>query len=255
MLPIVQIGPLAIQLPGLLILGGIWFGTRAVDKQASRLDLPVSRTENLVLLGLVAGVIGARLGYAVRYLSLYLRDPIGLLALQPATLSPQAGAFFGVMACWIYGRRAGLPLWPTLDALAPGFAVFSVFLGLSHLASGNAFGAPSSVPWAIRLWGASRHPSQVYEILAGILVLTATLGVGPEPLVPGLTFLLWVALTSSSRLFLEAFRGDSVLIVGGLRAAQVLALAILLLVLFAAHRIAVASADGGKPLQRKVGIS
>jgi prolipoprotein diacylglyceryltransferase len=36
-------------------------------------------------------------------------------------------------------------------------------------------------------------------------------------------FLAFIALTAGSRLFLEAFRGDSVVIIGGLRSAQIAA--------------------------------
>jgi len=40
-------------------------------------------------------------------------------------------------------------------------------------------------------------------------------------------FLAFLALAAGSRLFLEAFRGDSALILGGIRAAQLAAWAIL----------------------------
>jgi prolipoprotein diacylglyceryltransferase len=43
----------------------------------------------------------------------------------------------------------------------------------------------------------------------------------------GSDFLLFAALTAAARLFLEAFRGDSTLILGGLRQAQVIAWAVL----------------------------
>ncbi len=238
MLPILQIGPLAIQLPGLLVLAGIWLGTNMIEKQAARLRLSVTTIQNMVLLGLVTGVVGARLGYAVRYLDVYLEDPIGLISLQPATLSPEFGILVGLITCWVYGQRRQLAFWPTMDALAPGLAVFSLFLGLSHLASGDAFGAPTSVPWAIELWGALRHPSQVYEILVAGLVLLAILQAGRDEPFPGFSFLLWAALASGSRLVLEAFRGDSVLILGGFRAAQIGAFAILFLALIVLRRLA-----------------
>jgi phosphatidylglycerol:prolipoprotein diacylglycerol transferase len=181
----------------------------------------------------------------------YIQDPLGLIALQPATLSPQAGLLAGLIACWIYGRRNLLPLWPTLDALAPGLAVFTLFVGVSHLASGDAFGAPANVPWAIPLWGASRHPAQVYEIIAAGLVLLAVLRAGREAPFPGCAFGLWVALASASRLFLEAFRGDSVLIAGGVRAAQVVALFLLVSALIGLHGLArpatIHASDPGSP--------
>jgi len=44
---------------------------------------------------------------------------------------------------------------------------------------------------------------------------------------PGFEFLLFVALTSASRLVIEGFRGDSTLILGGFRAAQIAAWPIL----------------------------
>ena len=243
MLPILQIGPLAIQLPGLLLLAGVWLGTNAVDKQAARLSLPIPTLQNLVLLTLAAGVFGARLGYAVRYVDVYIEDPLGLLSLQPATLSPWAGLLTGIIAGWIFGQRKGLPLWRTMYALAPGLAVFGLFFGFSHLASGDAFGAPANVPWAIELWGALRHPSQVYEILAAGLVLISILYVGRRPTFPGAIFIVWVALASFSRLFLEAFRGDSLLLPGGIRIAQVVSLAVLLAAVAVLHRLETASAS------------
>ncbi len=49
----------------------------------------------------------------------------------------------------------------------------------------------------------------------------------------GSEFLFFAALMAGTRLFLEAFRGDSTLILGGLRLAQILAWIILTLALFA----------------------
>lgn len=44
----------------------------------------------------------------------------------------------------------------------------------------------------------------------------------------GFGFLLVLALTAAARLLLEGFRGDSWLVLGGLRGAQLVALALLL---------------------------
>jgi hypothetical protein len=50
-------------------------------------------------------------------------------------------------------------------------AVFALSLSLSHLASGEAFGAPADLPWSLELWGARRHPSQIYEVIVASLTL------------------------------------------------------------------------------------
>ncbi len=229
MFPLLQLGPLAIRLPGLFLLAGVWLGTLLVDREAPRLKLSAAAFNNLVLYGLIAGIIGARLAYASRFLDVYAENPLSLISLNPSSLSPMEGAVIGLIVAVIYGQRQRLPLWPTLDALTPALAVFALSVGVAHLSSGDAFGAPTTVPWAIELWSARRHPAQIYEILAAGAILLAVWRVRASAPFAGFLFLLWVALSAAARLFLEAFRGDSILILGGLRAAQVASLGVLLL--------------------------
>ena len=235
MFPILHLGPLAIQTPGLFLLAGIWIATSIIEKEAPKRGLSTSALSNLILLALVTGVIGARAWYAVRFIDIYVANPLGLFSLNPSTLALEEGVLTGLAAAWIYGHRKGLPLWPTLDALAPGLALFGIAFGLSHLASGDAFGAPSSAPWAIELWGANRHPTQVYEILLAVLTFLVLWRIKGWDSFSGFPFLSWLALAAVSRLFLEAFRGDSVIILGSVRSAQVVSLIILIAAMLGQH--------------------
>jgi prolipoprotein diacylglyceryltransferase len=180
----------------------------------------------------MAGIVGGRLVYAAQFINIYLDDPISLVALNPGTLSPAGGIITGLLTATIYGIWKKYPFQKTLDALTPGLAVFMIFWGLAHLLSGDAFGSATTLPWAIYIWDEYRHPTQIYEIL---LALGIFLVIWKHPLGrpgDGANFLLFVALTAASRLFLEAFRGDSLIWTGGWRAAQVVSLAILLLALW-----------------------
>ncbi len=227
MFPILHLGPLAVQVPGLILLIGLWVGLSLSEKEAQRLTLKPDAIYNLVLISLVAGVIGARLAYALRYLSAYAADPLGLVSLNPLTLSLSEGVIFGLIAALIYGRRSGLPLRPTLDALAPTLAVMLVALAASHIASGDAFGAPARLPWSIYLWEDYRHPSQFYELFGALIVLGAWWQLRLKLLGAGSAFLLVAGLSAFAALFLEAFRGDSLITIGGLRTIQLWALVIL----------------------------
>jgi prolipoprotein diacylglyceryltransferase len=235
MLPILNIGPLAIQVPGLFLLAGVWVGVSLMEKEAPRLKLNASILSNMVLVGLVAGILGARVSYAIRFLDVYLDNPISLLSLNPTTLSPVEGGFIGLAVAATYGRKRGLALWRTLDALTPGLAAFFIAIGFSHLASGDAFGAATKLPWAIELWGAERHPSQIYEVLTAGLILFAVLEMRGRGLAPGGLFAFWAGLAALSRLFLEGFRGDSVVVLGVLRSAQVGSLLVLSAALLVLH--------------------
>ena len=57
------------------------------------------RSSHLTLIGFIAGVVGARLLYAARYLSAYLADPFGLWSPDPSTLA-LAGCLAGSIFCW-----------------------------------------------------------------------------------------------------------------------------------------------------------
>ncbi len=235
MFPILQLGPVALQVPGLVLLLGVWLALSLAEKEAARLaplapGLHPDALYRLALVGLVAGLIGARLAYAGRYLGAYAADPLGLISPNPATLAAPEGLFIGVVAAAFYGGRRRMPLRLTLDALAPGLAVMGVGVALAHAASGDAFGAPTQVPWRIYLWDDYRHPSQLYELGAALLVLAAWWRVRQRPAAPadsGFNFWLVVALLAGARVFLEAFRGDSLLLPGGLRVAQVWGLLVL----------------------------
>lgn len=229
MLPIIQVGPLALQVPGLVLLVGLWLGLLLSERRARRVGDAPADLYNLVFIGLIAGVIGSRLSYAITYPSAFTGNLLNLVSLNPGLLDPFAGALIGIGAIMIYMYRKSLPIWRTLDNLTPLFAVMAIALGVSNLASGNAFGKPTNIPWGIHLWGAVRHPTQVYAIISATLILFALFFIdrtlwGKSS---GNLFLAFLSLTAASRLLIEAFRGDSILIANGIRLAQVIAWLIL----------------------------
>jgi phosphatidylglycerol:prolipoprotein diacylglycerol transferase len=235
MLPIINIGPFALPLPELLLIMGVWLATLTLDKEASRRNLTANTLNNLVMIGLLAGIVGARLGYVLRHLDIYTDSLLDMFALNAHALSLGDGLLFGSLAALIYAQRKALSLWPTLDALTPGLALFAVFVGLSHLASGDAYGAPTSLPWSLEIWGAERHPSQIYEIVAALLVFWVIHRIRLAPAFPGFLILSFTALSAASRVFLEAFRGDSEIVFNGLRSMQLAGLFVLLLGLIGLH--------------------
>ncbi len=224
MFPYLRLGPFILPMASLALLAGLWLGLPLIEREAARLKINASLLSNVIFYSLLAGLVGARLGYALEFPNVYLAKPLSLLALTPTTLSPSMGFVVGLVTFVIFIQRKGLPLHPTLDALAPGLALFMVFVGFANILSGDAYGAPTNAPWAIRLWNEYRHPSQFYESFLALVILLVIRERFPKPEGAGLNFLLTVALFSASRVFLESFRGDSVFWPGGFREAQVIAL-------------------------------
>ena len=223
MLPVLQIGPLAIQTPGLILLIGLWAGLTLAEKHSQKHKIHPDNLYNLVLIALVAGVIGGRLAYAGQNYNAFASSPSSLISINPGLFDPFIGVAIGIIASIIYGQRKSLALWPTLDALTPLFASILIAISLSNLASGRGFGSVSNVFWAIEIWGASRHPTQIYEALAAIAILIRLWPTKFEfkKIISGHYFMQFGLYAALARLLLEGFRGDSSTLPNGMRLEQI----------------------------------
>ena len=230
MLPTLQIGPLAFPVPQLSLLAALWLGLSLAEKLSSRNNISVETLYGLVFTGLLTGVAGARLAYVLQFPAAFIQSPASLVSLNAGLLNPFSGFVFGTLGMLIFGQRARVPFWNALDALTPLLAIMAVGLALAHAASGEAFGAAANLPWSVTLWGARRHPSQIYELMAAVLILGILFTQIKSYPLPGTLFLAFTGLSATARLFLEAFRGDSTTIIGGLRVAQIWAWVVLILV-------------------------
>jgi len=224
MLPILQVGPLSLQSSGLVLLIGMWLGLSLSERYAKSFGSDPEEISNLAFYSLMAAILGARLSYALRFPSAFSDSPASLVSLNPGLLDPWGAVAGAILVALIYGQRKGLSLGSSLDALTPAFATLAVAAALSNLASGQGYGLPADLPWSIDLWGASRHPSQIYEGAASLAIVFWLLGQRAKiSRAAGTFFVDFLALSAGSRLFFEAFRGDGVLLPNGWRVAQLLA--------------------------------
>jgi prolipoprotein diacylglyceryl transferase len=229
MLPVIQIGPLALQTPGIIWLSGLWLGSVLAEKHSHRFGIDAKFLSNLVILGLLSGVIGARIAYLFRYPQAFLADIKGIISLNPGLLDFYGGLLVALLVGAIYLQRKKVPYWSALDALTPLLMVLMIAGSLASLANGTGYGSPTGLPWAIHLWEAQRHPSQVYALIASLVVLISLYPTRRfvKKLSGGMYFLSFASATAFWAIFLESFRGDSILLPGGFRANQVYALVIL----------------------------
>lgn len=228
MLPTIAIAGLSLPTGPLLALlalyAALWLAARLAQPQGLEGD----HLWNLGFVAALATLIGARLAYVVQFWPIYRQDLPAIVSLRPGTLAWTPGVLLGLLAGLIYVRRARLPLATALDALAPGALLGLAILSLADFLTGNAYGTPGAVPWAVELWGARRHPVQLYHLGALLIALVVVLR---QPLAPsGQRAWLALFLYALSRLLCDAWRGDSHILAGGFRAEQIIALAVALMV-------------------------
>ncbi|MCC6299762.1 MAG: prolipoprotein diacylglyceryl transferase, partial [Anaerolineales bacterium] len=219
-----------------LLVAALWIGLALAEKRSDRHGVSKDALNNLVFYSLFGYLLGGRILFALTNLTAFADSPLNIFSLNIDLFDPVGGFIVAVLVGMMYGKRQNLPFWGTLDALTPIFALLAIGLHLSHLAAGTAFGSPTDLPWGIELWNATRHPSQIYEFLAAVIIFCA-IWFRKSDSPPGILFLNFVALTAGARLFLEAFRGDSTLIFGEFRLAQVIAWVVLAVGVFTKETI------------------
>ena len=206
----------------ILILAALWLGLTLSEKRVARHGISKEALDNIVYFGLISYILGGRVFFALSHLPAFIQSPLSIFFPNVDLFDPVGALVTAILVGFIYGQRQKLALWPTLDALTPFFALLAIGISLSELAAGTAFGSSTTVPWGIELWNAHRHPTQIYQLIASVLIfgfIWFRKAVSPA----GFDFIWFMGLTAASRLFIEAFRGDSILIFSGIRLAQVLA--------------------------------
>ncbi len=238
MFPYINIFGLALPVAPFTYLLGIWFGLNLVEKHAHRFKIDSNALYYLAFISLISGVVGARLSYIIRYPAAFITDPVSIISINFGLFDIWGGLAFGLIAAFIYGQRKHLTFWSTIDTFKPAFALLMLTILLANFASGFAFGSESSLPWAIDLWGANRHPVQIYEALgAGVILWVFWPSRLPKSSTPGIYFLQFLTVSVFARLFFEVFRGDSLISMYNLRWAQVIAWFILAFAFWAQYQL------------------
>jgi phosphatidylglycerol:prolipoprotein diacylglycerol transferase len=238
MYPLVESGPLRLSSGGLLLLISIvvggWLITRVAHacggaqlaRQADQCFYPV----------LIGAVLGARLWYGLFNLDLYGRNLSMFIALRVSDFSWPGALLGGLLAGYVWCRWNGFDRLKLADGAALTLPAVQMIASVGLLLSGEAFGLPTSLPWGVPLFGAMRHPTQIYFALAALGSLIVLWLLGRRPLPVGTLFICYLGLQGLTSLLIEALRVDSLVFPGGIRAAQVVGRALLLYTLIWARR-------------------
>lgn len=237
MLPVLRVGPLALRVPGLVWLAGLYLGlTWSAHWARRRQGLSPAHLENLVwgagLAGLVTGRVGFFLAHPVAW-----RGWGGLFSLDAAVFDPFLAALGGLAFALGYAQRRRLPGWPLLDALTPLLVVLALALGLVWLAQGAFYGPSTPWPWGMPVGEVRHHPLALYWLLGVVPLALDLWGLSRAPggrdaprlgLLPrggpeGMVFLTAVAWLALLLLVLAAWRMDGPRWPGGVRPEQGLA--------------------------------
>jgi phosphatidylglycerol:prolipoprotein diacylglycerol transferase len=182
-------------------------------------------------LGLLGGLIGARLYYVAFNLDYYLRFPGKIFAVWEGGLAIHGGVLGGLLVGGGYALLRGLPAVTYLDIAAPSIALDRPSAVGVTFSNEEAFGTPTNLPWRLFISPPHRpiqfaqdeyfHPTFLYESIWDFVVFLLLFLVFRRRFerAPGALFLTYLGLYSVGRFMTEALRTDA-LMLGPLRVAQ-----------------------------------
>ncbi|ODV10054.1 MAG: hypothetical protein ABT20_09210, partial [Rubrivivax sp. SCN 70-15] len=176
---LVQLGGFELRTYGVIValsfLSALWMGAH----EAKRKGLDPRIVHDFAFYALVGGITGARLYYvALSQPAYFLQRPWEILAIWHGGLGILGGLFGGALVALWYCRSRGVSFWRLADVLAPGIGLGLTTGILGCLATGDSYGRPTDVAWAITYTdprgmaplGVPLHPVEFYEMAAYLLV-------------------------------------------------------------------------------------
>ena len=227
---VLQLGGVSIRWYGIIVAfaagAGLWYAAR----ESRRRGIGADTFETGVWWVLIAAALGARTLYILQHgLGQVSADPLHLLMIWEGGLSFYGGVVAAAIALAVFARRRRLSLAQLGDVAAPAAALGMAVGHLGCLISGDSYGLPTSLPWAVIYrnpgamapLGVPLQPTQVYEALAvGLLFVALVAGRAYlERLGPGATAGAYLVGLSTIRFALFFLRDEPPVLLG-LKTAQ-----------------------------------
>ena len=215
-----RIGSFEISTFGLMAALGFLAAYLLLRAELKRKGLAMKLAPDLLLAGMVGGLVGARINFALEYWDALVADPAGVL-FSRAGFTWWGGVAGGALAYAIVVKAGRRELGPFADAVAPSLAAGYFFGRVGCQLSGDGdYGVASSLPWAMSyphgFWPTLErvHPTPVYEMLlfAGIFAVLWRLRKLERP--PWWLFGLFLILAGVERFGIEFIRANPRLLWG-----------------------------------------
>ena len=213
---ILQIGPLHLRSYGLTLALAFVLGLGLALREGTRRGLNPDKLIDVGLVVLVTGVAGARLLYVLGHLAEFRGRWHEVLFVWHGGLTLWGGFLLAVPAGLWFLRRARLPVWETADVFAGPVAIGAALGRFGCYLNGCCYGVPAALPWAVQFpvgslpfaqfGGAALHPSQLYNVLAGVVTFVVVTVAGPRLRAPGQRWWLMLGLYSLLRAAVDLTR-------------------------------------------------
>jgi phosphatidylglycerol:prolipoprotein diacylglycerol transferase len=224
---------LTVRWYALFVLGGILGALALVRWLAEKRGMDGGFALDFAPIGVLLGIVGARAYYIALRWDYYRANPDEAINVRLGGLTIHGGLVLGALALAWYCRRRGERFFSWADLVVAAAPVGQAIGRWGNWANQEAFGTPTTLPWAVTIDPARRppayaeqatfHPTFLYEgvlnlIAAAVLIRIVLAMPGSRRWREGDALGLYLIMYGAIRLVVESVRTDS-LTIGPLPAA------------------------------------
>lgn len=218
MYPALPFGPFTLPTGPIFALLAGYLGLETAARFGRRLGLRSDDVWNAGLLGVLAGVIVARLWNVIQFWYVYSAEPLLIFSLRPGGFALVPGFVAAAIAIYAYLLYRALSPARMAAAMSVGLLVFAGILAVGDYLTGTLTGLPSDRPWAVPYFGEMQHPVGFYRAV-GFGVAVVAVWLLADPTRPLRTLLLAGFGAGLVFLVADGFRANADMI-GQFRATQ-----------------------------------
>lgn len=132
---------------GLIITVGMLLAMLYAWRSAPRYNVNTSKLFNCVLVGLITGIIGARLYYVAFAWEEYAANPISVLYIHEGGLAIYGGIIGALLGGFVMAKIQKQKFMPILDITMVGFLIGQGIGRWGNFMNQEAFGTATDLPW------------------------------------------------------------------------------------------------------------
>lgn len=234
MYPVIcKIGPVAIYSYGVMLAVAVGLCSYLLKKKALRVGFNGDVIFDFVFWMVLGGIIGARIFYVFLNFEFFVRHPSEIVMLRHGGLAWQGALIVGIVVGFIFIQKKSLPLWETIDLVAPYAALGQAIGRVGCFFQGCCYGR--EISWGIYfpVHHTRLHPTQLYSSFGLLIIFFILRKYQCCKKRPGQVFILYLILTSTQRFIIEFFRADHSILFLGLSIFQVICLGIMFISFYA----------------------
>jgi phosphatidylglycerol:prolipoprotein diacylglycerol transferase len=223
---ICKIGPFTIYSYGLALVVAFMVSSALAVMQAKRQNFNPEAIFNFAFIVFISGIIGARIFYIIENLGFYLKRPLEIIMLQRGGLSWFGGLLFGLSCAILYLKKNKLPVYKTLDLVAPFVALGQAIGRIGCLLNGCCFGKESRFGIYFPVHKAFLIPTQAYASLILLVSFIFLRFMQERPHKDGQIIFSYLLFYSLKRFFIEFWRADNPAVLFGMTLFQIISIVI-----------------------------